>query len=175
MWTCDVRYPIFRSIAFFFNKRVLILIWENIIRRNDNTDTRGALHLSQRLNFIPVVTGMADCVVIGDVIFDVLFQTKRRHTPISRRGTSYCSSAKIDFGGAGNVASALSLLGAKVLFIGKAGDDLWGKIYETDLVVHSVATNIFFAKRISTGLALVTSEKIVRGRSSCSEEPTLLF
>jgi len=102
---------------------------------------------------------MVDCVVIGDVMFDVFFQNEERHTVFSRRGTSYCSSAKIDFGGAGNVASALSLLGAKVLFVGKAGNDLWGKIYEADLTAHSVATNIFFAKRISTGLALVTREK----------------
>jgi fructokinase len=102
---------------------------------------------------------MVDCVVIGDVMFDVFFQNEERHPVLSRRGTSYCSSAKIDFGGAGNVASALSLLGAKVLFVGKAGNDLWGKIYEADLIAHSVATNILFAKRISTGLALVTREK----------------
>lgn len=106
-----------------------------------------------------LVTNMGNCVVIGDVMIDVFFQNEEKHAIFSRRGTSYCSSAKIDFGGAGNVASALSLLGAKVVFVGKAGNDLWGRMYEADLAANCVATKIFFAKRISTGLALVIREK----------------
>ena len=100
-----------------------------------------------------------DCTVIGDVILDVFVEKARPQISRLRRGTSYCGSAKIDFGGAGNVASGLSVLGGNVLFIGKAGDDLWGKVYELDLATNNVTTNIFFAKGISTGLAFVTAEK----------------
>lgn len=57
------------------------------------------------------------------------------------------------------MASGLSLLGGDVVFVGKAGDDLWGRMYESDLTAKNVTTNIFFAKGVSTGLVLVTREK----------------
>lgn len=99
-----------------------------------------------------------DCAVIGDVILDVFFQ-RRLQISHFRRGTSYCNLAKIDFGGAGNVASGLSVLGENVLFVGKAGKDLWGRIYEANLTANHVTTEMFFEDHASTGLALVTAEK----------------
>jgi sugar/nucleoside kinase (ribokinase family) len=74
-------------------------------------------------------------------------------------GTSYLESARICLGGAGNVAEGLSLLGGKVCFIGKAGNDSWGRIYEANLNASSITTKIFFEPRISTGIALVGLHK----------------
>jgi len=106
-----------------------------------------------------IVFGMAirkfDCLVIGDVIIDVFVESRGNSVPFLHGGTSYCNFAKIDFGGAGNVASALSLIGGKTSFIGKAGDDLWGRLYKEDLSTRGVAVETFFEKGVSTGLALI--------------------
>lgn len=97
-----------------------------------------------------------DCLVIGDIIFDVFLGQLEANASLQRNGTSYCDSAKIEFGGAGNVAAALSSLGANVSFIGKAGDDLWGRLYETDLLERDITTAISYEKRTLTGLAFVS-------------------
>jgi len=97
----------------------------------------------------------SDCLVIGDVIVDVFVKSRGNSVPLLGGGTSYCNFAKIGFGGAGNVASALSLLGGKASFIGKAGDDLWGRLYQKDLSTRGVTAKIFFEEEVSTGLALI--------------------
>ncbi len=98
-----------------------------------------------------------DCFIIGDVILDVFIGSESSFTSFVRGGTCYCDSAKIDFGGAGNVAAALSLLGAKTSFLGKGGDDLWGRLYKKDLETFGVKTRIILDRRASTGLALIVS------------------
>lgn len=99
-----------------------------------------------------------DCLVVGDVMFDILFGNLTTF-PFLKGGTSYCDFAKIDLGGAGNVAVALSHLGGKTCFIGKAGDDCWGKLYKEDLIVKGVTTRMFFEQGCSTGLTLVALGK----------------
>jgi len=74
-------------------------------------------------------------------------------------GTSYCDFAKIDFGGAGNVASGVALLGGKTAFISKAGNDCWGRLYEENLKTKGVTTRIFYQDDIFTGLDLVGLEQ----------------
>jgi sugar/nucleoside kinase (ribokinase family) len=105
-----------------------------------------------------------DCTVIGDVMLDVFVGHKGKAVTFRFGGTSYCDFAEIDFGGAGNVAAALSLLGVKASFVGKAGNDLWGRMYEENLKSNGVTTNMFFEKNISTGLALIALGK--RGERS---------
>jgi ribokinase len=95
-----------------------------------------------------------DCLIIGDVMLDV-FVRKSRITLFPTGGTSYLNYAKIDLGGAGNVAEGMSLLGAKTCFIGKAGKDCWGKVYEENLRGKGVNARILFEENASTGVALV--------------------
>jgi len=97
-----------------------------------------------------------DCVVVGDVMFDVFVRRNAVKLDHLQNGTSYCDFAKIDFGGAGNVASGLSFLGAKVFFIGSAGNDSWGKLYFRDLSTNGVTARIFFEKHVPTGLSIVS-------------------
>jgi fructokinase len=97
-----------------------------------------------------------DCTVIGDVMFDVFVGTPGTEAVFQRGGTSYCDFASIKFGGAGNVAGALSLLGAKTSFVGRAGDDLWGRLYKADLVNRNVKVAMIFDRHLSTGLSLVS-------------------
>jgi len=100
-----------------------------------------------------------DCIVIGDVMFDVYFGNFADRIHFLKGGTSYCDFAKIDFGGAGNVASGLALLGGKTAFIGKAGNDCWGRLYEENLKTKGVTTRIFYQNGIFTGLDLVGLEQ----------------
>jgi sugar/nucleoside kinase (ribokinase family) len=97
-----------------------------------------------------------DCLIIGDVMLDV-FVRKSRTALFPTGGTSYLNYAKIDLGGAGNVAEGMSLLGAKTCFIGKAGNDCWGKIYEENLHGKGVNARILFEENASTGVAQVVS------------------
>jgi sugar/nucleoside kinase (ribokinase family) len=107
-----------------------------------------------------------DCLIIGDVMLDVFVKNSGDAVRFLRGGTSYSDFAHLDFGGAGNVATGLSLLGGRASFIGKGGDDFWVKMYKQDLINNGVATNIFLEKGSSTGLALVALGK--RGeRSLC--------
>ena len=107
---------------------------------------------------IMIRTGRFDCVAIGDVMFDVYVGNFTNPIHFLKGGTSYCDFAKIDFGGAGNVASGLSLLGKKTAFIGKAGNDCWGRLYEENLKTKGVTTKIFCEDGLFTGLALVELE-----------------
>jgi len=99
-----------------------------------------------------------DYIVIGDVMYDVYFGNFADPIHFLKGGTSYCDFAKIDFGGAGNVASGLALLGGKTAFIGKAGNDRWGRLYEENLKTKGVTTRIFYQDQIFTGLDLVALE-----------------
>jgi len=52
----------------------------------------------------------------------------------------------------------MALLGLKTAFIGKAGKDLFGKIYEEDLESNNVAAKLFFEEDSPTGIAIVLTE-----------------
>ena len=99
-----------------------------------------------------------DCVAMGDVMFDVYVGNSATTIHFLKGGTSYCDFAKIDFGGTGNVASGLALLGGKTVFIGKAGNDCWGRLYAEDLKTKGVTTRIFYDNGLLTGLTLIGLE-----------------
>jgi sugar/nucleoside kinase (ribokinase family) len=61
-------------------------------------------------------------------------------------------------GGSGNVAAGLATLGGKTAFIGKAGDDYFGKLYIQDLKKNGVVNKIFLDNGSPTGLNLVIVE-----------------
>jgi hypothetical protein len=96
-----------------------------------------------------------DCLVVGDIFLDVFLASRNQSVPFLAGGASYCSSAKIDFGGAGNVAVGLAYLGGKAAFVGKAGDDLWGRLYTEDLNAKGVISRVFNGKAEGTGITLV--------------------
>ena len=96
-----------------------------------------------------------DCIVVGDVLMDHIVHVKDKNNPICFAGTYYTDSAKTEFGGAGNVAVGLSSLGAKVSFIGKAGNDLFGKLYFENLKENNVNAQIIIDQLAPTGSVLV--------------------
>lgn len=99
------------------------------------------------------------CLVIGDLMFDVFSNVTKPASPLVYGGTSYLSYGKIDFGGAGNVAAGISLLGEKASLIGKVGCDFYGMLYQNDLIRRGVIARVFFEEDISTGFNLVTLDK----------------
>jgi len=103
-------------------------------------------------------TKSLDCTVVGDIFFDVIAQKKTWRNSFSRGGTSYLNYAKLALGGSGNIAVGMSLLGLKTAFIGKAGGDMLGKIYEEDLKSNNVITKIFFDRDLPTGIVIALTE-----------------
>ena len=99
-----------------------------------------------------------DCTIIGDVFWDIIVQVTGGQRHLFTGGTSYCDFAKTTPGGSGNVAVGLSLLEGKVAFVGKAGDDFWGRLYMQDLVRKGVVSRMFFDKKFPTGLILAFIE-----------------
>ena len=99
-----------------------------------------------------------DCVLIGDVCFDVMVKKSFGASfkfDINTGGTSYSRSITMLPGGTGNIAVGLSRLGGKAQFIGKAGNDLLGTLYRDDLVAEGVKAQLLFDETRSTGLIVV--------------------
>ena len=99
-----------------------------------------------------------DCTVIGDVFMDVIIGVNGDYRHFFRGGTAYCDFAKVVLGGSGNIAVGLSLLGGKAAFVGKAGDDFFGKLYMQDLKNKGVVPKIFLDKDFPTGLLIAFVE-----------------
>jgi sugar/nucleoside kinase (ribokinase family) len=98
---------------------------------------------------------MFDCLVIGDVMFDVFVRQPVANLSFLPNGTAYCDFAGFDFGGGGNVAVALSLIGVRTCFVGKAGNDVLGRLYNGDLKSKGVKSRLFFEKGQTTGISFV--------------------
>jgi sugar/nucleoside kinase (ribokinase family) len=99
-----------------------------------------------------------DCTVLGDVFTDVILGVNGDYRHFFRGGTSYCDFAKVVSGGSGNIAVGLSSLSVKSAFVGKAGDDFFGKLYKQDLKNEGVVPKIFFDKDFPTGLLIAFVE-----------------
>jgi sugar/nucleoside kinase (ribokinase family) len=89
-----------------------------------------------------------DCLVIGDAMFDVIFNAEKQIQIISG-GTGYCRNFYFSPGGAGNIAVALALLGEKTVFAGKVGNDLLGQMYIDDLEQNQVQPKIFIDENLA--------------------------
>jgi ribokinase len=96
--------------------------------------------------------------VVGDIFFDVIAQKTSWRNNFFRAGTSYLDDAKLALGGSGNVAVGMSLLGLKTASIGKAGKDIFGKLYADDLKSNNVTTSIFFDQSLPTGIVIALTE-----------------
>jgi len=100
-----------------------------------------------------------DCVIVGDVMMDVILRCESEIVDsLIMDGTNYFSESKITPGGSGNVAVAIAKLGGRVAFVGKAGNDPYGRAYSDDLTSARVATRITVDPRMSTGLAVCLVE-----------------
>ncbi len=94
-----------------------------------------------------------NCTVLGDVLWDVVVSTEYAQPVYG--GTRHCHFAGIFPGGMGNVATALSHLGIRVSFIGKAGKDWLGELYLKNLKGNNISTCVYISDYLPTGVVTV--------------------
>ena len=95
------------------------------------------------------------CTVIGDAMIDIIL-------PLTGKKDVYCLSQggvvnadiTVSPGGAANVAYYISKLGLKSSFIGKVGDDLFGRMIMDDLDDNGITANLAITKSRATGLVV---------------------
>jgi sugar/nucleoside kinase (ribokinase family) len=88
-------------------------------------------------------------------MMDVVLKSDRKIVnALKIEGTNYFASSEIIPGGSGNVAAAISHLGGKTAFVGKAGQDAYGKAYLDDLENRGIVARMEFDGSLSTGLAV---------------------
>src|SRR3990170_4947037 len=98
---------------------------------------------------------MYNCVVVGDVMMDVVLRSDYTIFKSLRvEGTNYFPECKITPGGSGNLSAAISWLGGRSAFIGKAGNDQYGRAYHEDLRSYGVTSRILYDRSASTGLVV---------------------
>ncbi len=95
-----------------------------------------------------------DCTVIGDICLDITVQASIDDIDIPIGGADDCDLIKASFGGAGNVAVGLSLLGAKVALVGKAGRDISARICKSELRKNGIMMKISHENNLHTGIVL---------------------
>jgi sugar/nucleoside kinase (ribokinase family) len=95
-----------------------------------------------------------DCIVVGDIFFDIMIRGNPFELGLVCGGTSYNNSITIKPGGAGNVATGLSRLGGTAQFIGKAGKDTLGIFYQNNLIKEGVKTKLIFDNFNPTGILI---------------------
>jgi ribokinase len=94
-------------------------------------------------------------VVLGDIAVDIVSTLK---TPLNR-GSDAPAAVRLMPGGSGaNVAVWLARLGRRVTFVGRIGDDAFGRWLRDDLVSEGVALALVVDDRRSTGVIQVLVE-----------------
>ena len=86
---------------------------------------------------------------------DVVLKSKRTvFDSLNLEGTNYFAECSVAPGGSGNLSTAITWLGGKSAFVGKAGRDFYGKAYHDDLVSRGVRSKVLFDRLSHTGLAV---------------------
>jgi len=98
----------------------------------------------------------SDCVVVGDVFFDIAIRLDEINPSFPVGGTYYCRSIAMFEGGSGNVAAALATLGVRTVFVGKAGKDMLGEAYKKNLESYGVEPHISFDDQLPTGITVTS-------------------
>jgi len=97
-----------------------------------------------------------DCTVIGDAMIDVMLPLPNIKDIYSlSQGGVTNTKMKILAGGSANVAFYISQLGSTSAFIGKVGDDFWGKMFLDDLKNNKITANVSISKTENTGVVFV--------------------
>lgn len=96
------------------------------------------------------------CTVIGDAMIDIVFPLLNEEDIryIVHGGVTSIKST-ISPGGTANVAVGISQLGSQSAFIGKVGNDCFGKYIENDLKTNNVKTELPVSSDYNTGMVFV--------------------
>ena len=97
-----------------------------------------------------------DCAVVGDAMVDIVL-------PLSAIEDIYCLSQggvantkmRLSPGGAANIAFYITKLGGSSAFMGKVGDDYFGKMFLDDLKKNRITANVAISRTENTGVVFV--------------------
>ena len=96
-----------------------------------------------------------DCTVIGDAMVDfILPLEKPEDLSYVFDGGVTSTKSKISVGGTANVAIGISQLSGKSAFVGKIGNDCFGKKIRNDLLINNVKDCLGISEEHNTGMAI---------------------
>ena len=97
-----------------------------------------------------------DCTVVGDAMIDILLPLSGIEDIyfLSEGGVTN-TKVRLSPGGSANVAFYITKLGGRSTFVGKLGDDYFGKIFLGDLEKNGIVANVSMSKGINTGVVFV--------------------
>ncbi|UCB42577.1 MAG: carbohydrate kinase family protein [Dehalococcoidales bacterium] len=94
-----------------------------------------------------------DCTVIGDAMIDVVLPLSDAQdiTSLAEGGVTN-TKRKLFSGGAANIAYHVMKLGGNSAFIGRVGDDYFGRLFLDDLERNGIVTNVAIDASANTGM-----------------------
>lgn len=96
------------------------------------------------------------CTVIGDAMIDIISPLLNdEDIGYIVHGGVTSTKSTISSGGTANVAVGIAQLGSQSAFIGKVGNDCFGKYIENDLKKNNVKTELAVSNEHNTGMAFV--------------------
>lgn len=100
--------------------------------------------------------GKFECTVIGDAMVDVVLPLSGPLDIESlRQGGVANTKMRLSAGGAANVAFHVRKLGASAAFIGRVGDDHFGRVFLADLESNGITSNVAISLSENTGVVFV--------------------
>jgi len=97
-----------------------------------------------------------DCTVIGDAMIDVVLPLSDVQDIYTlTQGGVTNTKMKISPGGSANIAFYLGKMGGSSAFVGRVGDDYFGRLFLDDLKKNKIITNVSISKTENTGVVFV--------------------
>jgi len=97
-----------------------------------------------------------DCTVIGDAMIDILLPLSGIEDIYSlAEGGVTNTKMSLSPGGSANVAFYIAQLGGNPVFMGKVGDDYFGRVFLEDLEKNGILANVSISKGENTGVVFV--------------------
>jgi sugar/nucleoside kinase (ribokinase family) len=97
-----------------------------------------------------------NCTVMGDALIDIMFPiTKPQDINYFFEGGVTSTRAKISVGGTLNIAANMAQLGGKSTFIGKIGNDCFGKFLKHDIEKNKIKDCLQISEKYNTGIVFV--------------------
>jgi len=97
-----------------------------------------------------------DCAVVGDAMIDILLPLSDIEDIYSlSQGGVTNTKMSLSPGGSANIAFYITKLGGSSVFMGKVGDDYFGKIFLEDLGKNGILASISISKGENTGAVFV--------------------
>ena len=97
-----------------------------------------------------------DCAVIGDAMIDIMLPLSGiKDLQSLALGGVTNTKMRLSFGGSANIAYYISVLGGNSVFMGKVGDDYFGKIFLEDLAKYGIRASVSVDNEENTGMVFV--------------------